>query len=107
MALASLRTDLDSFTDREALSLMYSGYQMADKYVSENYGRDAPREPWRFLEVADAAAGKKLPVDAEPSVLRTESLLRHLRAGSQLAFKVWHLHPALNALRMAFVIALG
>jgi predicted acylesterase/phospholipase RssA len=107
MALASLRTDLDSFTDREALSLMYSGYQMADKYVSECYGRDAPREQWRFLDVADAAAGKKPPVDQKPPVLRTESLLRHLRAGSQLAFKVWHLHPALNAVRIAFLVALG
>jgi len=107
MALASLRTDLDSFTDREALSLMYSGYQMADKYVSECYGRDAPREQWRFLDVADAAAGKKPPVDQKPPVLRTEALLRHLRAGAQLAFKVWHLHPALNALRIAFAIAVG
>jgi len=86
---------------------MYSGYQMADKYVSEDYGRDAPREQWRFLDVADASAGKKPPVDQKPPVLRTEALLRHLRAGSQLAFKVWHLHPALNAVRIAFTIALG
>lgn len=107
MALADLRTDLDSFTDREALSLMYSGYQMADKYVGESYGLDARREQWRFLDVADAAAGKKLPADTKSSVLRTDGLLRHLRAGSQLAFKVWHLHPALNAIRIAFLAAIG
>jgi predicted acylesterase/phospholipase RssA len=106
-ALASLRTDLDSFTDREALSLMYSGYQMADKYMGEAYATDAPREQWRFQAVADAAAGKKLPVDAKSSALRTEGLLRHLHAGSQLAFKVWHLHPALNFIRMALVVAVA
>ncbi len=107
MALAALRTDLDSFTDREALSLMCSGYQMAYKYMGAMYGVDAPPEPWRFLDVADAAAGRKPPVDAKPSVLRTDGLLRHLRAGSQLAFKVWHLHPALNAVRVAFLAAIG
>lgn len=106
-ALAALRTDLDSFTDREALSLMYSGYQMADKYVGATYGIDAPREQWRFLDVADAAAGRKLPADAGSSALRTEGLLRHLRAGSQLAFKIWHLHPVLNFARVAFVAAVG
>jgi len=32
-ALASVRTDLDSFTDREAFALMLSGYRMAQKYL--------------------------------------------------------------------------
>ena len=43
----------------------------------------------------------------KPPVLRTESLLQPLRAGSQLAFKVWHLHPVLNAIRIGFLAALG
>ncbi|MET0657416.1 MAG: patatin-like phospholipase family protein [Steroidobacteraceae bacterium] len=107
LALAALRTDLDSFSDREALALMYSGYRMADTYVGTANGANAPREQWRFLNVADAAAGKKPPAGASASLLRTESLLRHLRAGSQLAFKVWHLHPALKALGAVLLAAAG
>lgn len=102
-ALANLRTDLDSFTDREALSLMYSGYQMA----SANLGSSAtPGGQWRFLDVGGACGGGK---QADPP---TEGLLRHLETGSRLAFKVWHLNGWLNALRLlvlgsAAVAALG
>lgn len=101
LALAGVRTDLDSFTDREALSLMFSGYRMADKYLGGFSHSTPPLEKWRFLDVADACVGRNQPD------LRAKSLLRHLEAGSRLAFKVWHLHPALNAIRMVFLAALG
>jgi predicted acylesterase/phospholipase RssA len=91
-ALAGLRTDLDSFTDREALSLMYSGYQMA----KANLGNSAAPSTvgWRFLDLGPSCSGAK---PAEPP---TEGLLRHLEAGSKLAFKVWHLNGWLNAIRL-------
>ena len=101
LALAKLRTDLDSFTDREALTLMFSGYQMADKYI-EAPADAGPRDTqWRFLEVANAAAGK------DQADLTTDSLLRHLRVGSQLAFKVWYLQPVLNVVRLLLLAGLG
>jgi predicted acylesterase/phospholipase RssA len=97
-ALSSLRTDLDSFTDREAFSLMFSGYKMAEKYLCIS-GPPVSAEPWPFLAVAEEASGRARS--------RTETLVRHLRAGSQLAFKVWRLHPVLNAMRIAFMSAVG
>ena len=97
-ALADLRTDLDSFTDREALSLMYSGYQMA----KANLGNpEVPSSSWRFFDVASACSGEN------PSELPTEGLLRHLQAGSKLAFKVWHLNAWLNAVRLLILISLA
>jgi len=98
-ALASVRTDLDSFTDREALSLMCSGYKMAQKYLPDEV--TPPAIDWRFMDVAQAARG------ADQPDIPAKSLLRHLEAGSQLAFKVWHLHPALNAIRIAFIVAVA
>lgn len=100
-ALAGLRTDLDSFTDREALSLMYSGYQMAVKYLAPGGKKMESHEKWRFLDVAAACAG------GTQKPLHVESLLRHLQAGSKLAFKVWHLHPVLNAVRILLLATLG
>lgn len=101
VALAGLRTDLDSFTDREALSLMCSGYQMANRNLSrpgtQQYGK------WRFLGLANACAGEN-----QPDLEATE-LLRHLQVGSKLAFKVWHLNGWLNFLRLLLLatIAVG
>jgi hypothetical protein len=97
-ALADLRTDLDSFTDREALSLMYSGYRMA----KANLGNPAvPSTTWRFFDVADACSGD------DPSGVPTEGLLRQLRAGAKLAFKVWHLNAWLNAVRLTMLASLA
>ncbi|HTU64888.1 MAG TPA: patatin-like phospholipase family protein [Steroidobacteraceae bacterium] len=98
-ALADLRTDLDSFSDREALSLMYSGYQMA----KANLGRpEAPTtRPWRFFAVQDACSGAKTPTRD------TETLLRQLETGARLAFKVWYLNRWLNALRVLLLGTLG
>lgn len=95
-ALSSLRTDLDSFNDREALSLMCSGYQMADKYLGPlAAGRSAVKVPWAFESVASAVAGK------DQAEMTVESLLRYLRTGAHLAFKVWRLQPLLIAVAVA------
>jgi predicted acylesterase/phospholipase RssA len=100
IALASLRTDLDSFTDREALALMYSGYAMADKYLGDfASGAGVVRHNWRFLSVEGPMQGKPAPG------LDLKGLLQHLKTGSRLAFKVWLLHPVLKALGIALIVA--
>jgi predicted acylesterase/phospholipase RssA len=100
IALASLRTDLDSFTDREALALMYSGYAMADKYLGEfASGAGVTRHNWRFLALHAPMQGKPAPG------LDHEKFVGHLKVGSRLAFKVWFLHPALKALGIVLIVA--
>jgi predicted acylesterase/phospholipase RssA len=105
-ALASVRTDLDSFTDCEAFALMLSGYRMAQTYVTGLPATTpASRKPWPFERISQAAKGGAETGDNSDITFAT--LLRHLKAGSKLAFKVWHLHPALNAIRIAFLVAVG
>ena len=104
-ALAGIRTDLDSFTDREALCLMLSGYRMAEKYLAPELKVES-HKTWRFLDVADACAGKG------QDTLAVDNLLHHLQVGSKLPFKVWFLNPVLNAIRILllgvlFVLGFG
>ncbi|NOZ54787.1 MAG: patatin family protein [Gammaproteobacteria bacterium] len=64
--LAALRTDLDSFSDVEAYSLMLSGYLMTERHFKElnvqhqydkqpgswgNFNANAPRGEWEFLKL--------------------------------------------------------
>ncbi|MCD6585628.1 MAG: patatin-like phospholipase family protein [Desulfobacteraceae bacterium] len=90
-ALTRIRTDLDSFTDREADTLMYYGYQLSRK-VMENNGFELVDESlsvpwnWRFLEIPD----RFLNNDA-----RRKDLLHHLAVGSRQMFKVFFLKKAM------------
>jgi len=97
--LSKVRTDLDSFTDREALTLMYSGYAMAAKYFPAQPG--GHRERWRFLDVSEAASSS----DERDAGLG--SLLEHIRVASRLPFKVWCLHPVLKALGLLLMAGAG
>jgi predicted acylesterase/phospholipase RssA len=90
-ALSALRTDLDSFTDREALSLMYSGYMIAQKYVIAAAPPLPAATRWRFLAVRAACNG------TDAGACRT--LLCDLDVGRQIAFKAWSLVPALRVTR--------
>lgn len=101
-ALASIRTDLDSFTEREAYALMTSGYRATER----NLGRLAAftrlpdaREAWRFLAVERALRGEA------NDVVDPRSLLRHLKVGSRLGFKVWSLHPVLRVVGWLILLA--
>ena len=102
-ALASIRTDLDSFTDREAYALMTSGYRATELSLRRRRAFDGladARDPWTFLAVEKALRG-------EPNeVVDPQSLLRHLKVGSRLALKVWSLHPILRVLGWSLVVAL-
>jgi len=105
-ALARIRTDLDSFTDREAYALMTSGYRAAKCVLanSATFGKlvDQPAG-WKFLALEPALHEN----GATAAGVEPESLLHHLRVGSQLAFKVWSLHWALRTLGIAFLVALA
>jgi hypothetical protein len=84
---------------------MLSGYQMAGNQLGEFSAgpQVASQMGWPFMSVADAASGE----EAGASGIKASSLRRHLEAGSRLAFKIWHLHPVLNAIRLVFLWGVG
>ena len=89
--LATMRTDLDSFSDIEAFALMNSGYRAMTRAAQEISGfpLQSDQVAWRFLELDEAmqSAGA-----TGPNISASE-LDRHLRASSLKFFKVWRLSP--------------
>jgi predicted acylesterase/phospholipase RssA len=113
--LAAIRTDLDSFTEVEAYSLMLSGYLMTEhefKRLQEehlaagergtwgDYWIDAPRERWPFLRLKEIA--RQAP---DSSDARRQELGRLLAASSMLLFKVWKLSTPLRVGSLALGVA--
>ena len=109
--LASVRTDLDSFSDAEAYALMLSGYDMAAREFTHrlpNFPAPVPppvRPPWRFLALANDVAG------VEPMILPAGGLEKQLGVSARQFFKgfrraSWQLVGALG-LTAAIVVALG
>ncbi len=104
--LSNIRTDLDSFTDIEAFSLMYDGYCLSGDEIAQRaqlsysaptpQDRDAKRDRnWRFLAIRGV-------IKAQP-----EKLLTHLKIGSYKLFKVWRLLPWLRGCGIALLSVLG
>ena len=104
--LAGIRTDLDSFSEIEAYSLMLSGYLMTEnefknldeehKKIKKNeswgdFNINAPREEWEFLKLENIL---RLPNGSSDA--RREEIEKQLDVGSSLAFKVWKLIPFLK-----------
>lgn len=97
-ALSKIRTDMDSFTDMEAYTLMYYGYELsgkalqADDFDLMEDGLPDATPDWRFLKIRDRFllddAGRK-------------ELLHHLDVGSRQMFKVFMLNKP-----MPYIIAL-
>ncbi len=99
--LSEIRTDLDSFTEVEAYSLMYSGYKLADKMIQRRllraYGvrpKPKPAKPalhegrrtgWRFEEIKNYADG----------TWSSRDYLRQLTIASRTFFKAYLLIPRL------------
>jgi predicted acylesterase/phospholipase RssA len=88
-ALAEIRTDLDAFSDLEALALMNSGYRM----TAETFGDcvqglpDPVAHRWRFQDVDAAVAGGA----------GHDRLLHAVSAGREMFFKLSRLSPAARA----------
>lgn len=83
--LSAIRTDLDSFTEVEAFSLMTSGYLQAKSGFGQLTGFPTelpPEKGWRFLKIA--------PMLEDPGP-GYDDLVRQLEVASQVAGKVWRL----------------
>jgi predicted acylesterase/phospholipase RssA len=101
--LASIRTDLDSFSDAEAYALMMSGYAMISTAIPDDTKSAAPAKPtpgdvkqaWDFLQIEDATKGGA----------GYSELSRLLKISSMRGFKIWKLSIALRI--MAFALGLG
>jgi len=115
--LAAIRTDLDSFTEVEAYSLMLSGYLMTEyefKELDKQRKRDgepgtwggfdieASRGDWPFRKLEDLI---KIPKSS--SDVRRADLGKQLHVGASLAFKIWKLSRMLSWLSWAGAIAAG
>ncbi|HEX8073476.1 MAG TPA: patatin-like phospholipase family protein [Thermoleophilaceae bacterium] len=109
--LASIRTDLDSFSEIEAHALMTSGYLMIERRFQErpvaDFATGSPREQWDFLAAEDALAG------AAPAA-QQKHFAKVLRTGRDKWFKPWRLSLALKLLSpvvvpllLAVALALG
>ena len=101
-SIAAIRTDLDSFHDVEAYALMTSGYRMAEYEFPRSISGFPICQPaivdWKFLAV-------------EPPLQRVADIdeahrevLALLKAANCLAFKIWKLSPALQALRWVLLV---
>ncbi len=114
--IAGLRTDLDSFTEVEACSLMASGYLMADQQLKDLQSRhekegklgtwgdfdiDAKlQRNWEFLKLKDLLTETPGPqVTAQRKDLELQ-----LKVGRGLFFKAWHL---ITGLKIAAFAAIG
>jgi hypothetical protein len=82
-ALAAIRTDLDSFSEKECHALMFAGYRTACRDFAESKffaGAGATSGPWKFLGVGDwmdeATASKAPP-----------SFIEELECGQHLFFR--------------------
>lgn len=101
--LSRVRTDLDSFTDVEAYSLMLDGYRMSEDECRKAPGikeliADTPALPdprWRFQEIAAWIARP------------TPAYLQQLAVGSHRVLKVFRLSRAATAATVVVVVALG
>ncbi|MDT7688840.1 MAG: hypothetical protein QOE46_1599 [Acidobacteriota bacterium] len=102
--LASVRTDLDSFSDVEAYALMVSGYRQTEYAFREakcveGFEERPETVEWKFLSVEDGMKG----------VGRNyQHIKRLLSVSDMLAFKIWKLRKSLRvaAVVLAFIIFL-
>jgi predicted acylesterase/phospholipase RssA len=100
--LAAIRTDLDSFSDAEARSLMISGYRMTEFEIAcslpEFVKSDGVDEDWQFMKFDESLTLVEAPAP----------LLKLLSVAAFLAFKIWKLWPPLRAAAITFgLILLG
>ena len=90
-AISHIRTDLDSFSDIEADTLMADGYLMSKyQFLKELEPMKEPRlEPidaqWRFSYLSNAMLGNSTP-----------ELIKHLQTGKMRFLKVFFLKPAIS-----------
>lgn len=102
-ALASVRTDLDSFSNCEADALMVSGYRATSEELPKSITGfplpEPPRDPrWRFLAISNLVSELD---DDEPKL---KKLHQALGVSHSLAFKAFQLLPGISVLKTAGMI---
>jgi NTE family protein len=97
-ALSRLRTHLDSFTDVEAYSLMFYGYQVSDQTFFETPSlkqfikKSDQKINWNFLNIAPWA---KTP---------TPSYIKQLKVGNERFLKVFRLKPNVRTISLIVLL---
>lgn len=91
--LSNIRTDLDTFSDIEAYSLMYHGYMLVNERLTVKGG--APRLEWKFLSI--------VPIIVNDS----GRLLQNLKIGSQVSFKIISFSPILKNILIIMGVIIG
>lgn len=114
--LANIRTDLDSFSEVEAYSLMLSGYLMTEhefknlnnQYIQEgeigswgDFNIYASREDWTFLQLENLL---RQPPDTSDA--RRDEIGKQLDVGASRVFKSWKLSPVLRIAGICFIIGM-
>ena len=99
--LAAIRTDLDSFSDAEARSLMISGYRMTGFEIARRLPEFDKSEgaaiDWHFMKFDESLTRADAPAP----------LLKLLSVGASLTFKIWMLWRPLSALAIAIRVVLA
>ncbi len=114
--IASLRTDLDSFTEVEAYALMLSGYRMTEwqfQRLQKEHEANGEAGTWGGFDIHAPRTGGWPFLSLEPIVAldpqsedpRRRDLARQLDVGKGLFFKIWKLAPMLKALGIAVGLA--
>ena len=97
--IAGIRTDLDSFSDKEAFALMTSGYRMAELEFERHFetlSTDSDDPPnWPFLKVEDSFK------DPEESI----KMLELLKVAGNTALKIWLLSKPLKIIGVIISLA--
>jgi predicted acylesterase/phospholipase RssA len=88
--LATIRTDLDSFTEAESYALMTSGYRMVEHEFSRFTKETVPGNPsgWKFLSIEESMRQTKGSEQAH------SDLKKLLKAASHRAWKPWRVSRA-------------
>lgn len=99
--LAAMRTDLDSFSDIEAYTLMTSAYRMTEdafknKRCVDGFTDEGAKGDWKFLAVES---------DMRGDGRNYERIKNLLSVSDSIAFKIWKQSPALKILAMFLAVA--
>jgi hypothetical protein len=96
--IAAIRTDLDSFSDKEAFALMTSGYRMAEvefAHQFDNLPQALDQNPnWRFLQVEESMKDEE----------KSQEMLELLKVAGNTALKIWLLSKPLKVTGIVIVL---
>jgi len=97
--IAGIRTDLDSFSDKEAYALMTSGYRMAAVEFQHQFDSlpqgNANLPNWRFLQVEELMKDEK----------KSQDMWKLLKVAGNTALKIWLLSKPLKVVGMIIALA--